>query len=325
MTPRNAVTEPSTRLFVELLPSGGSGEGEGHVLAVVRHGRPAPETLPGGLTVLVPMPQFGDPTDEVWRTTDEVTNGEVGGIAFAATGTLLFGAMVVPQRGGRLEEPSLAAYRAILTFLQEQGRPHLLRMWNYLPRINDEEEGMERYKRFCVGRAEGFRAVFGEGEVNHFPSATAVGSMADDTLSIHFLASTVEPRHVENPRQISAYRYPLRYGPKSPSFARATVDEANRLVFIAGTASITGAESRHEGDCEAQFAETMENIDALVEKTGAIEKEGLYRIYIRRPEDYPMVKGLFETDRPGRRAQFLQADVCRSELLIEIEMVAPVG
>jgi chorismate lyase/3-hydroxybenzoate synthase len=321
------VTEPINGLTVGFSPQ---SEGEaavgalGERLAVVRYGFPAPDPIPGVLTVSVPMPQFGQPTDEVWRTSLGVTRGEEGAVAFAATDRFMFGVLTLAQSPGEpLEAGSRTAYRTILAFLRDRGYPHPVRMWNYLPRINADEEGMERYQRFCVGRAEGFEAIVGESETGAFPSATAVGSMADDTLSVHFLAGRASPGHVESPRQVSAYRYPRRYGPQSPSFSRATLFEHG--VYVAGTASITGAESRHEGDPVEQFKETLVNIDALVKRTGGVEAAGLYKIYLRRPEDYPAVRALFEIARPKREAQYLQADICRSELLLEVELICPVG
>ncbi|MBF0171750.1 MAG: hypothetical protein HQK87_11825, partial [Nitrospinae bacterium] len=286
------MTEPQTGLTIGYVPrttAGGEARPDESTLAIVRYGLPAPSLLPEALTVSIPMPQFGDPTDEVWRVAEPVTRGEAGGVRFARTGALLFGAVTLPQAPDEpLDERSRTAYRSILSFVQGQGYPHLIRMWNFLPRINAEEGGLERYQRFCVGRAEGFAAVFGDEEACRFPSATAVGSMADDSLSIHFIAAVREPRHVENPRQVSAYLYPRRYGPKSPSFARATVpaDGGPSRVYIAGTASIAGSESRHEGNLAAQYRETMANIDALVERTRGDEKAGLYKIYIRRETDY---------------------------------------
>ena len=46
---------------------------------------------------------------------------------------------------------------------------------------------------------------------------------------------------VENPRQVSAYRYPREYGPQSPTFARALLPPSPRVpLLLSGTASIDG-------------------------------------------------------------------------------------
>ena len=66
-------------------------------------------------------------------------------------------------------------------------------------------------------------------------AASAVGSLGGE-LSICFLGSKERGVHCENPRQLPAYRYPKLYGPRSPSFARATLapDTLGEVTFVAG-------------------------------------------------------------------------------------------
>jgi len=82
---------------------------------------------------------------------------------------------------------------------------------------------------------------------------------------VYFLASPARARALENPRQISAYRYPRDYGPDSPTFSRAAIAAATvgQQLFISGTASILGHESVHIGDAGAQARESAANIAAL--------------------------------------------------------------
>jgi chorismate lyase/3-hydroxybenzoate synthase len=86
-------------------------------------------------------------------------------------------------------------------------------------------------------------------------------------LQIYFLAGAHPPTHLGNPRQVNAYEYPTIYGPRSPSFARATLcrsDSATHL-FISGTASVVGHQSQHVGSADLQALETVTNLRALVE------------------------------------------------------------
>ena len=61
---------------------------------------------------------------------------------------------------------------------------------------------------------------------------------------------------VENPRQVSAYRYPPTYGPRVADLlargAGRTSAAATIALFISGTASIVGHETVHQGDVRAQ-------------------------------------------------------------------------
>ena len=61
-------------------------------------------------------------------------------------------------------------------------------------------------------------------------------------LAIGFLAGRAVPRHFENPRQVPAFEYPAQYGPRPPSFSRATAVKAGegRWIFISGTAAVVG-------------------------------------------------------------------------------------
>jgi chorismate lyase/3-hydroxybenzoate synthase len=142
--------------------------------------------------------------------------------------------------------------------------------------------------------------------------------------------STCWPRrrpgiHVENPNQQSAYAYPRIYGPKSPSFARATACPDLGLTFISGTASITGHATRHHDDVVAQLGLTLDNIETLVAHIGAKEQLSLGRpllkVYIRQPEDYPLIRQQLEARLPLAECIYLQADICRADLLLEIEAV----
>lgn len=316
-----------------------SGNVDGSVLSVVSFGRVIPENGNDFLSICLPIPQLGPkPLYEVWGSNKPVTRKKQGNIRYATTEDYLFGHITCPQNEGEsFDQVSQRLYESILSLLPEAGYEHLYRMWNYFPHINETEGEMERYKLFCVGRANGFDTVFGDAAIRHYPSASAVGTGDVNVLSVHFIAGKSKGSHIENPRQVSAYRYPLRYGPRSPSFARATVTDIDRqrLLYVAGTASITDSESRHIGDLDAQFHETMRNIEALrhtafgrSDPEAVDADDGLYKIYLRDPGDYDRVNKLFiEKTKGSATAIFLAGNICRKELLLEIELIAndPVG
>ncbi|MBU2285069.1 MAG: hypothetical protein KKC85_01380, partial [Gammaproteobacteria bacterium] len=137
----------------------------------------------------------------------------------------------------------------------------------------------------------------------------------------------------ENPRQVSAYRYPPTYGPRSPTFSRAAlagIGGGDVALFISGTASIVGHETVHLGDVRAQTEETLRNLGAVIDAANALAttKFDLSAIdcvvYVRHVSDVDTVRAVLG-EALGRdahtltRAVYLEADICRQDLLVEIE------
>lgn len=277
---------------------------------------------------------------EYWSVPGPVRAGELGSVRFRADDRWLFGTARANELvgGEPLESATERLYGDIFAVLAEQGMPHLLRLWNYIADINGEYDGLERYRHFNVGRQRAF-SRFGRHAPEAAPAACALGIEAGP-LTVHFLAGRMAPIPIENPRQLSAYRYPAKYGPVSPSFSRAALvklDEVNEMLFISGTASILGHESRHIGDVRRQTDESLNNIDAVIAAANARRPAGDARtyaidhldctVYVRWPDDLTIVRDAIER-RVGRgsataqRAIYLRADICRAELLVEIEAQA---
>ena len=274
------------------------------------------------------------------------------------------------------------------------GYRHVLRTWNFIRDINAGTGDAETYKRFCTGRARGLR-----GRSDH-PAATAIGSHAPaPALVVSLLASKTPGLPVENPRQVSAFRYPRRYGPTRPGFSRGLVVPDAKLLLASGTASITGHETRWAGDPVAQIGECVTNLRALLETAGGVfenprqvsafryprrygptrpgfsrglvvpdaklllasgtasitghetrwagdpvaqigecvtnlrallETAGgvfgrsapVLRVYVRHADDYPAVREALAPQLPDDAAvSYLHGDICRADLLVEIEGV----
>jgi enamine deaminase RidA (YjgF/YER057c/UK114 family) len=245
----------------------------------------------------------------------------------------LFGSIVIPEdgdggEGASLLRATMTAYQDIFAVLEQSRHPHLIRVWNYLPEINREVDGDERYRHFNSARQSAFRNS-GRTTEGTVPAACALGSPAGSPISIHFLAARRPPRMIENPRQTSAYHYPPKFGSHSPTFSRACVlrDSAGTNLFVSGTASIVGHETIHEGDVTAQTRETLANIHALLDEANRVvgteryALEGLkFKVYVRRRSDLPAIEhALSALVRAADPIVYLQADVCRQDLLVEIE------
>ena len=246
----------------------------------------------------------------------------------------LFGALAIEEsefdsRGSAaLLDATATAYREIFGVLEQTGHHHLIRVWNYLPEINAPVDGEERYRHFNSARQAAFQQS-GRSTVGTVPAACALGSPAGSPISIYFLASSRPPIMIENPRQTSAYFYPPSFGLSSPTFSRACVvpNLKGTNLFISGTASIVGFETRHAGDVTAQTRETLANIDALLGEANRLAGSPAYALdtlkykaYVRHAADLPAISGVLADVLPASVSiVYLKADVCREDLLVEIE------
>ena len=106
---------------------------------------------------------------------------------------------------------------------------------------------------------------------------------------------------------------------KSPSFSRATV--WRDTVFVSGTSSVVGHQTVHAGDVLAQLEETLRNIEVVLAQTGrTLDTVTAAKTYIRNAADYPLVAARLAEVFPVNL--YLEADICRKDLLLEIECVA---
>lgn len=234
------------------------------------------------------------------------------------------------------------AYRAVLDRI---GSEHPLRFWAFIPRIHaDYGNGLDRYMAFNAGRFAAFSAWFGgrDSFSLSIPTGSAVGSGSSD-FALYGLASRWPASPVENPRQVPAYHYSRRFGPLPPCFARATLlrrePELENLLLVGGTASIAGEDSCHLGDLVSQTGETLHNLASVVRsacqgsETPLRESDGdvcrwlsLFRelrVYFREAEHQQRILELVQAAFPGTgRIEMLTAELCRPELLVEIEGMA---
>lgn len=321
--------------MLDVVVSTGEPAGDrGGVLGVVEFGDRArrPDLDAGHPTIGVAVRDPSQPpVREIWTTTAEVSTGHRHGIVYGHDGTHLFGALRVPQ-ADRYRAATRGAYHRALTLISELGYPHLVRMWNYVAGINQpNRDGLEVYRDFCQGRAEGFEDA-DPALLSRLPAATGIGSRTGGVV-VYFLAErSGTPVHFENPRQVPAHQYPRQYGPRSPSFARATLLPAAGRLFLSGTASIVGHETVHRGDLEGQCHTTLENIRILLDDVadksgGAVDLDSfhLVKAYVRSGRDAPYVRRrLREVVGPLVPVELFNVDICRRELLLEVEGVLDV-
>jgi enamine deaminase RidA (YjgF/YER057c/UK114 family) len=200
------------------------------------------------------------------------------------------------------------------------------RTWFYLSEILDWY-GEFNGARNAFFRARGVASANGAGPI---PASTGIGGRNArggrctlDLVAIQAAGSAPLARQrLRNPRQSEATRY-------GSAFARAlelTAGDA-RYVFVSGTAAIDGrGASVHPGDFEGQVLHTLDAVAALLEAAGArIADIGQATAFLKRASDATRFEQLL--GRCGIESVPLVttiADVCRPELLFELDATAVV-
>jgi enamine deaminase RidA (YjgF/YER057c/UK114 family) len=222
----------------------------------------------------------------------------------------------------------------------------VIRTWLRLGGIVDDEGPTQRYKELNRARDDFYKDIpFLAGRLPEsrggpaYPASTGIGTKGRGIMMSAIALATerndIIAMPLENPRQTSAYDYAASYSPRSPKFSRAMALScgASTTIFISGTASITNSETRHVGDVVAQTHETLNNIEVLISEENlrrhglpglgtSLEGLGLARIYIKRKEDYAKTRAVCEKRLGELPTIYAVADVCRPELLVEIEGIA---
>jgi len=252
------------------------------------------------------------------------------------------------------ETPACGVYgRSVNAFARMRGLiekgagfDHTVRTWLYLGDIVGPEGETQRYKELNRARTDFYQRVpFGRShrmkglKYGMYPASTGIG-MGDSDLAMAGLAMDTTRKDVfllplENPQQTPAYKYHARHSPQSPKFCRAmaVVFGDAVITFVSGTASIVSSETKHIGDPARQTEQTIDNIERLIAAdnfaahnlpgAGAtLGDMAAVRVYVKRPEDYAKCKAVCEKRLPDVPGVYVVADVCRPELLVELEGVA---
>jgi enamine deaminase RidA (YjgF/YER057c/UK114 family) len=222
----------------------------------------------------------------------------------------------------------------------------VFRTWLYLGGIVADDGPTQRYKELNRARTDFYEGIrfladrLPEGFTGPvFPASTGIGTEGRG-ISMSGIALATDREDIlamplENPRQTAAYEYADRYSPKSPKFCRAMALSCGdyATVFVSGTASITCSETRHIGNAAAQTHETLDNIEALISEENlalhglpglgtSLDGLGLVRVYIKYAEDYAAAREACERRLGELPTIYAVGDVCRPDLLVEIEGIA---
>lgn len=200
----------------------------------------------------------------------------------------------------------------------------IVRQWNYVRKIVGVVGEFQNYQQFNDARSYFYdQTQWPEG----YPAATGIGVICGK-ISVDFDAATGldNVKAIDNLLQVAAHVYSQEVligkqtvHKRTPKFERAKI--AGDTLYISGTASIRGEDSIGWDDIDKQTIVTLENIEHLVEQAGTKPMEAM-RAYIKRPELVAPARKIIEERYPDIEAVYVISDVCRDELLIEIEALA---
>lgn len=215
----------------------------------------------------------------------------------------------------------------------------IVRQWNYIENITGVGACGQNYQIFNDLRSEFYDG--GSWNANGYPSATGIGA-ASGGIIVDFNAvveSKVDIFPIDNPLQIAAHSYSevvLAEGSElksTPKFERgkAVSDDFGMIFYLSGTAAIRGERSSLTDDARCQTIMTIENIQSLISVENQIKYHlkhplkvnfCMLRVYIKRREDYTVIRKVVEEKFGELPVLYLFADICREELLVEIEGIA---
>ena len=213
----------------------------------------------------------------------------------------------------------------------------IVRQWNYIGNIVGCRNGKQNYQEFNDARS----AYYGKGCWSKgYPAATGIGA-AGEGIVVGGIAFKRKDQGgiypIDNPLQIAAHVYSKNVlidddanaVKSTPKFERAKVIESKMgaVCFVSGTAAIRGEESMDASSARLQTIKTIENIAHLVSKENLVKygckpyelRYVQLQVFIKNAEDYAEVRAEVEKAYPHLAVVYSIADVCRSELLVEIE------
>jgi len=246
-----------------------------------------------------------------------------------------------PENAGAYESVT-AAFERVRALLDGAGIPfdRVIRTWLYCGDIGGRDGEAARYAELNRARRDFFQSVaWHRGDGPRYPASTGIGvagrGVALGAIAFQSDRPDVVAVPLENPRQTSAYGYSTRREPIHPLFSRAMALScgAYATIFISGTASIAGEDTRHPGDAARQTDETLDNIAALISEENlarhglpglgaTLDALGMARVYLKRPDDVNAVRAVCRRRLGELPTIYAAADICRGELLVEIEGIA---
>ena len=264
---------------------------------------------------------------EVWETSDEVSHEKYNDIYISKNNNYLFGLAII-ENIGSYEELKLNIQKKYSDFykISDENKMSIVKIWHYLPQLlktyNDKKTN---YSLLCEAREIVYKNYYKD---LSYPAATVIGIEGNKIL-IYFLAAICKNyKVIENIRQVSSYNYPQNIFSEKPMFSRAvsfkTTYENVEKIIISGTASIKGYQSMHTKNLIKQLDEALKNYKTFLEIENNISNT--CRVYLSKiqKDNYNIIINRLEEIFDYNQYVLLQGDICRKELLIEIEGISSV-
>ena len=215
----------------------------------------------------------------------------------------------------------------------------IIRQWNYIEGIFIINDGIQNYQSFNNHRSNFYdKGIW----YNGYPAATGIGVVSGGvSICVHAMKplKNIIVLPLRNPLQKDAHNYSEQVLVGSgqmikttPKFERGKIVIYNKKmnVFVSGTAAIVGEQANKDLDAVRQTQVTINNIDRLVDLKNIRNSFPMIqdfqnvtfnniRVYIKSTSDFEEVKRICDAHFKNIPIIYLQADICREELLVEIE------
>jgi len=277
---------------------------------------------------------FYDPS--LWKTT-LISEGINGGVLFQNDESKVLIGHVQSYSNQSCKLNSEHAFSKLERMFNSVGFPinSIVRQWNYLEDILGYDGQEQRYQAFNNTRTSVYGNAF---DKTGYPAATGIG-MNQGGVIIEFLAiqsDQLKTIPINNPSQIAAHTYSKNVLAgdgcvlkTTPKFERARYLEifGKKLIFISGTASIIGEKTFGAGNPAEQTEVTINNIKQLYSKQilekisgdSLNPKYGHARVYVKDRKYFSVIKRTFKSHFGNLPVVYIIADICRKDLLVEIE------
>jgi len=242
-----------------------------------------------------------------------------------------------------MKDQALEVFDKLEKILSYEGLPisSIDRQWNYIEDIVGEKyPGLQNYQQLNDARSLFYSKTDWK---NGYPAATGIGTQSGGIM-VEVDAASMENLvriPIDNALQVAAHAYSNDVlvgkdeSKTTPKFERAKAVIRNNdngtsdvMVYVSGTAAIRGEESLFGVGIEKQTIITLENIEYLISKKTinhnniVLDKDlfvTTFRVYLKNRTEFEKARDIISSRYPRTPVLFVLSDVCRPELLIEIE------
>jgi enamine deaminase RidA (YjgF/YER057c/UK114 family) len=236
-----------------------------------------------------------------------------------------------------------AVFEALSEVLEEHGFEYddIVRQWTYIGEILKEKnkDGLcaQNYQVFNDIRNDYYRR---NKKTSDFPAATGIGMKTQGLIVDIFAQKSCDvvqslPLRSKIQKNPFAYSEAVLVGDKvdkkPPLFERARLlySKHRAQIFVSGTASIKNQETVAIGNISAQTDNTIRYIKDLVSLQNIQDNYSeirlsnqdyqRVRVYVKRRDDLETVFKICTAHFPEHVINVVEADICRDNLLVEIE------